>query len=253
MKKSRSVQLDGLERAQELIYDAWEARSGKQALELAQKALALSPLCADAYVLLATRERNKTKALDLWRKGVAAGEAALGPSAEADYEGEYWGLLETRPFMRARHGLAMHLWTLGSHEEAIAHSRAMLRLNPNDNQGIRYILAAWYAELERDNELETLLRKYKDDYSAFWIWTKPLLAYRQNGKTKKSQSHLKKAVDYNSWVSGYLLGEKKMPKSLPQFYSSGEESEAVCYVDEFGKAWRLTEGALDWLRTHRGY
>lgn len=247
MKQPLASQLDCLDQAQEIIYDAWEAESHKEAVVLANKALSISPLCADAYVLLAMRENDNRDALVLWKRGVHAGETVLGADGFKEYAGEFWGFLETRPYMRARHGLAMCLWKLGSHDEAIAHSRDMLRLNPNDNQGVRYILAAWYAELGRDADLDALLREYKEDWSAFWLWTKPLLAYRKSGDSKKSRLLLKKAIEYNPDVPAYLLGAKKMPKSLPQFYSSGEESEAVCYANEFGKAWRGSEGALLWL------
>jgi len=137
---------------------------------------------------------------------------------------------------------------LGSRDEAIAHSRDMLRLNPNDNQGVRYVLAAWYAELAHDADLERLLREYREEASAFWLWTAALLGFRQAGDSKKSQKLLKKAAGDNPHVAAYLLGDKAMPKSLPQFYSPGEESEAICYVNEFSEAWRKTDGALPWLR-----
>jgi len=45
----------------------------------------------------------------------------------------------------------------------------------------------------------------------------------------------------------YLLGRKKMPQSLPEYYSPGAETEAVFYVKENLEAWKSTPGALDWL------
>src|SRR5205814_275596 len=42
-----------LEQAQEMMWDAWDQTDRKRAIELARKALALSPDCADAFVLLA--------------------------------------------------------------------------------------------------------------------------------------------------------------------------------------------------------
>src|SRR3954447_16036916 len=120
MKTPSPAQLDRLQQAQEIVYKAWAARTGKQAIALANKALSISSLCADAYVLLAMREKDEPKALPLWQKALGAGEAALGPDRFEDYAGEFWGFLETRPYMRARHGLAVCLWKLGSRDEAIA-------------------------------------------------------------------------------------------------------------------------------------
>src|SRR3954468_3981459 len=71
---------DGTEGAQEIMYDAWDQTERRARIALAKKALAVSPLCADAYVLLAEEEaRSAEEALDLYRKGAEAGELALGP------------------------------------------------------------------------------------------------------------------------------------------------------------------------------
>jgi hypothetical protein len=47
---------DPIDAAQDVIYDAWEAPTKMQSVALAWKALAISPRCADAYVLLAQEE-----------------------------------------------------------------------------------------------------------------------------------------------------------------------------------------------------
>ena len=44
---------DALHRAQELIYDAWEAGTARKRIQLAKRALRISDLCADAHSLLA--------------------------------------------------------------------------------------------------------------------------------------------------------------------------------------------------------
>src|SRR5258708_3026223 len=103
-----------LDRAQELMYEAWDAESPKRRIALAEKALSLSPLCADAYVLLAGHaKRGSDQELDLWRQGVDAGTKALGKAWFDEYAGEFWGFAETRPYMRARLGLALALWARG--------------------------------------------------------------------------------------------------------------------------------------------
>ena len=126
------------DKAQQVMYNAWEQTDPSKRIALALKALALSPLCADAYVLLAEESaQSAEEALEYYRRGVEAGERALGPKGFKEYEGHFWGFLETRPYMRARAGLAATLNLLGDIRAAIAHYQDMLRLNPNDNQGIR--------------------------------------------------------------------------------------------------------------------
>lgn len=237
-----------LERAQSVFYEAYEARTAKGRVALAKKALAISPLCADAYVMLAEHtDIGSDEALDLWRRGVEAGKEALGADFE-ELSGEFWGFLETRPYMRARFGLAWALWKRGAHDEAIDHLRAMLKLNPNDNQGVRYILAGWLIEAGRDADLVALLADYPDDAMAMWSWTTALAAFRSEGDSKASRKHLADAIKSNKHVQAYLLGEKLLPKTMPPFISPGEMDEAIQYAAESRSGWLATPGALDWLR-----
>ena len=131
---------DAIAKAQDIMYDAWDRATSRSRITLARKALAISPLCADAYNLLAEEAGSVQEARDLYARGVEAGELALGAEGFEEYAGHFWGFLETRPYMRARAGLAIALIKLGDESAAIEHLRAMLKLNPNDNQGIRYLL-----------------------------------------------------------------------------------------------------------------
>src|SRR5215217_8161002 len=93
--------------------------------------LKVSPDCADAYVLLAEEDAGSLEeARELYQKGVEAGERALGRETFEEEAGHFWGILETRPYMRARQGLAVCLRELGEREEAIEDYREMLYLNP---------------------------------------------------------------------------------------------------------------------------
>lgn len=166
-----------LSKAQDLMYEAFESHDPMERVELAKKALELCPDCADAYVLLAEHTKNRKEALDLFEKGVAAGERALGPEAFRDDVGHFWGLIETRPYMRAREGLASTLWTMGRRDEAIGHLQDMLRLNPNDNQGVRDTLAGWLLAEERDEELARLFEQYGEE-TTHWVYFKALVASR---------------------------------------------------------------------------
>lgn len=238
-----------LDVAQEVMYDAWEAASRHQRIVLAHKALAISPLCADAYVLLAEETaRSASEALDIYRKGVEAGEIALGKETFEHDVGHFWGLLDTRPYMRARSGFAQALWAKGEREDAIAHYREMLRLNPNDNQGIRYLLAACFLEMERYDELNALLAEYDGDHSAAWTYTQALASFQREGDTERSRGLLAEALASNSHVPGLLPSERKLPRTRPSYITMGGKDEAIEYVRAFGAGWKRTPGALVWLR-----
>ena len=243
------AQTTAIEAAQEIIYDAWEAADRRKRVALAKKALALSPLCADAYVLLAQETaRDLDQEIDLYRQGVLAGEKALGKACFREEVGHFWGLLETRPYMRARQGLAQKLWDKGSRDEAVAHFKDMLRLNPNDNQGIRYLLIDCLLLLGRDEEAADLTTTYKEDGSAAWIWSRALLAFRSSGDQTEAREMLSWAHNENRHVAPLLLGDKKMPRQLPAYISCGSKDEAVAYVHGAAPAWSATPGAIAWLR-----
>jgi tetratricopeptide (TPR) repeat protein len=135
-----SAALDPLDEAQSLVYEAWNSE-GPQRVRLARKALETSPDCADAYVILAEDAAGDGReALQLFKKGVEAGERAIGPETFRKSAGRFWEVMEARPYMRARLGLAECLWEQGLQEEALGHLRELLRLDPADNQGVRRLM-----------------------------------------------------------------------------------------------------------------
>ena len=116
-----------LDAAQDLIYDAFETQSKARRIALAKKALTISTDCADAYNLLAAEEASTlAERLRLYTQAVEAGERAIGRKGFREMGGHFWGFLETRPYMRARLGLALSLWEAGEGEKAIEHVQDML-------------------------------------------------------------------------------------------------------------------------------
>jgi tetratricopeptide (TPR) repeat protein len=240
-----------LEKAQELIYEAFETGSHRKRVQLAKKALKVSSDCADAYVLLAEETaKDPEEAKELYEKGVQAGESALGEEVFEEDAGHFWGILETRPYMRARQGLALASWELGERSEAIAHYQQMLHLNPNDNQGVRYLLANALLEEGLDDDLGELLESYEDDAGAGWVYARALWRFRTEGDGEEARSALEEAISFNPFVAGYLLGRKGMPGALPALVGFGDESEAVVYFVEALPGWLRTPGAIEWLRAN---
>lgn len=238
---------EALDLAQQKAFEAMDAPRTAKRIALAREALALSPLCSDAYLVLAREAANANEALELYRRAVAAGAEVLGEAAFQDDVGSFWGLLATRPYMRARHELALALQRLGRHDEAVGHYRDMLRLNPNDNQGIRYLLIDSLLELGRDEDAAALLKRYEDDGSAHWTWSAALLAFRRSGNSAPANKALATAVKANPHVTAYLVGKKPLPRTLPGFIGMGDESEAIAYVDSAAGAWQASPGAKGWV------
>ncbi len=235
-----------IEAAQEIMYEAWETPARGKRVALARKALKLSPLCADAYVLLAEEEATSVEEeLAYYQKGVEAGKLALGKEGFKEYAGHFWGFLETRPYMRARAGLASVLWRTGRHLDAIGHYREMLKLNLNDNQGIRYVLAGHLLELGDTVALKKLIKKYAEDGSAAWLYTQALLAFQD--KDADADQIAKDAWQANDHVPAVLAGTQPLVASKSGYITMGGEDEAAYYVEEYGDAWKAAPGAVEWL------
>ena len=239
-----------LERAQELIYDAFDTDDPERRVDLAEKALEVSAECADAYVILAEETAEYAEeARELYEAGVRAGERALGEEFFAEEAGHFWGILESRPYMRAREGLADALWALGEREQAIGHYRRMLELNPQDNQGVRYRLAECLLHEDLFEELGELLEEYEDEASAYWLYTRALFRFRTEGASERATTELEEATDTNPYVPLYLLGRRNfLSRGLPELIGFGDESEAVSYFATALTEWLRTPGAVEWLR-----
>lgn len=78
-------------------------------------------------------------------------------------------------------GLADCLRMLGQREAAVAQCEEMLRLNPNDNQGIRHTLASRFLDMDDDQRLGQLLSADPDDGMADFTYTRALWSFRRQG------------------------------------------------------------------------
>jgi tetratricopeptide (TPR) repeat protein len=239
---------NNLSAAQEFVYRAMESK-GKQRANFLRRALELSSDCVAAYCLLAEDEKSIEESVKLYRKAVAAGVRVLGKDWETKYEGVCWMAHETRPIMSAMCGLAQHLQLDDKLQEALDLYRKLMTLNPNDNQGIRYLLAGCLYEAGCDEELEGLLnsKQWKDDPSASLKYTAALLLFRKTGSSKAAIDLLKNAFKANPYVPIYLSDEFEMPAESPDYIGFGDESEAIAYVMQTSYLWGDTEGAETWM------
>jgi tetratricopeptide (TPR) repeat protein len=236
-----------LEQAQQLAFDAMEAE-GRYQTHLARRALEISRDCADAWTILGNRARTSAGAAAHYREAVAAGERALGADFFAEHAGHFWGLVEARPYMRARRALAEALEGEGLADDALAHYRELIRLNPNDNQGVRYLLLRLLLEEQQDEEARALLDQFVVDESATWLYAQALVAFRLEGKD--ADARLDRAIADNPHVPPFLTGEKELP-ALPAYYRPGSKEEAAIAADTLQDAWVDTNAAIFWLNTRR--
>ncbi|MGG3563730.1 SEC-C metal-binding domain-containing protein [Neobacillus rhizosphaerae] len=243
---ARKVSKRDEERARNLIYDALQSE-GKNRYKLAENALALNPNCVDAYVILAEKTKSLEDAILMYEKGIQAGERELGKAFFKENKGFFWGLIETRPFMRAKQHYAEALSLLGKINEAIDQYEELLELNPMDNQGVRYSLFVAYVDAGEYKKASNLLQQY-DEATAHGAYNKLLLELSEKGFTKKAQLLVKAAKKENKYVIPYLVGKKRLPAYPPDYYGFGDENEAIVYADMHLHLWKKIDGLAEWLK-----
>lgn len=245
-KLPKKVSRRNEDRAQELVFEALRA-DGAKVLHLIQEAININPYCVDAFVLLGDIAQKPEESAGLYWHGIQVGEKYLGKEFFKENEGYFWGLIETRPYMRAKFNYAETIFLLGKKDEAIQHYEELLRLNPMDNQGVRTSLFVAYMEKEEFEKAEELLEKF-DEETTETIYNKLLLELLVNGYTVKAKTLVKQAKKSNSFVLYYLTGKKKLPNQTPEYYGFGDENEAIVYAAMHLHLWEKVDGLKEWLK-----
>jgi len=237
------------ERAQQLVYEAFEVFPSKKAATLAKQALALDEGCIDARLMLAqlSGSSRDTYATEL-EEIVSSAEARLGPRLREE-AGHFWGILETRPYMRASLELAFALWRSGREVHACERLARMLELNPNDNQGVRGTLVGWRLATGDVAGARHVLDQCGDTGEAVLAWGRVLACWMADD-LEAAAGALELARESNPHAERYFNGSWDFPnpEDGPDFYSPGEESEAVACAVALGVAWHRQPEARLWLR-----
>ena len=147
------------------IEEAWDASSNVKKAKYARKALEIDPDALDGYLLLSHATSNSAERQSFLREGVRRGQKIWANEIKRPAQSYFWADMDTRPYMRLVHVLALTLWDDGDQQGALELCRYLLKLNPNDNQGIRHLLLAWYPVTGDWTDFAKLLKKYGDDGS----------------------------------------------------------------------------------------
>ncbi|WP_246476388.1 tetratricopeptide repeat protein [Salicibibacter cibi] len=201
----------------------------------------------DRYVRLAEKADTVEEQNDLYFDGMIKGEAEFGPGFFENNRGLFWGLTETRPYMRAKQGYAETCEQLGALDLATEHYRELLDLNEMDNQGIRYLLLGALMKAGDYEEAKELVNEY-DEPTANMGYNRAYAEYKLNGWTKKAEKGLKEAIDQNPHVPEYLLGKRKIPETIPPFYGIGDENEAIDYAQRYAELWQSDQVLIQNLK-----
>lgn len=247
--EARELRRSPQEQAEDMAYQAHSAKTPRQRILMAKKALELDPNCCEAYMILEQAlAKDPVESIQYFDKAIAAAKKSLGEAFFKDNEGHFWGLHETRSFMRAQLYKVQSLWQVHRQSEAIEICWELLKFNTNDNQGVRYILFDFLLTDNRLIDIEKLLKKFKDEGSSHWEYNLALYYFKKFGpESEKTLKQIKIAVNSNPFIEKYLTGKLKAPKESPSSYSLGSKEEAICYLQDSAVPWANTSTAVEWL------
>nr|WP_274528714.1 SEC-C metal-binding domain-containing protein [Paenibacillus piscarius] len=236
------------EKAEALLHKAMATSSSKRRVQLAEAALEIYPDNPEVYLLLAEESENEQEARELLKAGIAAGRRELGELYFSKHKGYFWGLSETRPYIRVCQSYAESCWFGGNAEEAAEMLEHILELNPDDATGARYLLTAAYLYSDKLEEAQRIIKEYgKDDAAAAFAYDRIVLEFKQNGITSQLKMLYRVARGVNKHVPDYLLGVKRLPNNLPDFVGMGDANEAIEYVIMHSRLWASLPELLKWM------
>lgn len=243
------LESDPLEMAQELAFQAFETDDPKQALALVGQALQKDPDCVDALTIQAFLVADDAAELiEKLEHAATVGENRLGEDFFSEFLGDFWPMVEARPYMRTIKQLAQVLWMVGRRFDAVDNYENLLELDPADHLGHSQSLLGCYLAMGEVQRSWDLLEEYDDDRSALfqWAW---VLTFLLAQDPEAAEDALEHALEMNVGAVPYLLGmieQEGEPGMAPPAPGSEEEAELCGLI--LGEAWRSREEPLFWLQ-----
>jgi tetratricopeptide (TPR) repeat protein len=245
--EARRLSWDDVEEAQFLMFDAMICEDEDEARALVDKALELDPANADANTFMAHGNEDIADIIAGLRRAVALAEEKMGPEYMEENRGHFWGVVQTRPYMRARHSLFQMLILSHVPDEAVQEGEALLSLNPNDNQGVRDWMYGLYLRRGNTRAVRALIKRYRNPNDTVQAYAHVVECIQSNNK-RAARLALRKAARLNRYFLEYLLRTRPLPEGRPsRAYSPGSPEEAVYYVYRLYHAWMESPHALEWL------
>ena len=239
LKQYNAGELDyentALDDAYEILEKAEKTKNKKQAIKLAKEAYQKCPECFDAILFQVNLEDNSLKRATLLNEGLEYEKERLEKEGLFAKEniGHFYGIFETRPYIRGLYLKATYLIIDGKLKKARSVCKEILKLNNNDNTGARYLLMAIYATLESEKDILNLYKKYPEENLEMLF---PLFAlYYKLEKYDQAQEYLDKLNKVNSnFIKLFNYEDLEDKKDTPPgYYSRGSMSEIIMYRTEY--------------------
>lgn len=218
------------EKAYDLFEQAMESYNTFEIRKLLKQSLRLYPNFTDAKIELALLLEDEFKRLKELEKLEKLEKEYLedeGYFTENNIS-HFYGILETRPYIRLVYLIASLYQEMGSYRKAI-------ELYENDNMGARYSLMGLYAMLEEPDKIFAIIERYPEDSIPIHLF-QFILAYKQLDYTKARrhlrtmQSHV---PEFKHFIYGQIDEDDIEKEEVPGYYRAYSLEEIIMYMREF--------------------
>lgn len=213
---------------------ALDTKTKAQALKYARKAVKLDPDNLDAKEMLAQMTtEHPFELVDKSKHLIDYGKKMLERNGYFNEEsfGDYWTIIETRPFIRVYSHYLDLLIDCNMMRKAASIGEEIIRFNEGDNLGIRYRLMHIYAYLEDEKSMLELHHKYDNHEQTQFLLPMSILYFKLDNY-KKAKEYLERLTKVNKDTSKFV--KAIMNDSLDKYMSCMSDMGYQPYtIEEF--------------------
>ena len=233
-----------------LVRTALRLVSMRKRLQLLQAALAREAECLPARIEIADAEFGQGN----WKSCGEAYDEIIrrGEYLRNDPSTVWWKDAETRPYLRAIYGKAMTEWHLSRFAESAEHLEYLLKCNPADNQGVRFLIPMLHLLAEKPPKAARYFKTYEKTYpndfkepSFLFGWA---LSCSLDGHERSARNKYIEGILRNIYIAPMLLEVDEPPRSIWLPTDRAEPNYASDFVQSYALLWDREPGALRILR-----
>lgn len=249
-KKEGLMELTDEEKAYDLYDEAIECEDYTKAKRLLKKSLKLKPDFLEAKMELALYKQDDIKVMKELHRLEKEEKDKLQKEGffEDKYISCFYGILETRPYIRLLHMIASRYHMRGCYKKAIEVYENIIILNENDNLGCRHSLMGLYALFEDKEKMDMILEKYPEKSVAPYLFQAVL--YYKLGDYVTARKNLRNLYhlvpDLKKMFSGDIEDEDLISDAPAGYYKPYSLEEIIMLMSE-QKALFLNESIFEWM------
>jgi tetratricopeptide (TPR) repeat protein len=224
----------------------------KRYLAALDRLLAQDPDFIDVHAHLAIhwhQEGKPKKALDAALLGLSISNRLIPDGFNGRVE---WAHLDNRPYLRAMHVALLSYVRLRRHKDALALIELMLARNPNDNQGVRYLLGS---EALRAGDHDRARAVFEEEaYGHPPYFYELALYFMLRNDWVAAATALRRGFAANHYIAEILTGNRDpAPLAIWHGTNLAEPETAHDYIEMYGMLWHRQPHSLAftrWLFNH---